>query len=143
MGVRARVGTWFPDRPPAWSEVFVATVFFVLYGTQLVFEVLSGSVPSWPGLIAGFGFTMCFIAVSNSPLSTRFEQWLEHSRVVSRIFLLIALLIVSLSLPVVLPEPLYFTALRVPITLYFLYVVAFVVWKRDVSGLNPARNTTD
>ena len=143
MNVRNRLSPLFPDRSPAWSEVFVATVFFVLQGTELIVDVLSGSVTSWPGVIAGFVLMVCGIAVMTSSLGTRTGQWFENSSVVVRAAVLIGVLCLSVSAPLVVGRTPYFHAVRVLLILYFLYVVAFVAWTGEVSGLKPRRTPTD
>jgi hypothetical protein len=142
MGEQARLATWVPDRPPTWTEVVLATTFFALFGIDLVVDVLSGSVVSWPAVLAGVLVPVCF-AVLHASFGTRLGQWYQHRHAVSRIVVAIATVSIFLSAPFWAPRAPFLTATRAFLTVYFVYVGAFVLGAREVSGWRPTQKTTD
>lgn len=139
--MQAKLSTLFPNRPPTWSEVLVATGFFVLYGRQLVFDIFAGSVASWPAVIAGIALPICFALVWKSSLGTGFGQWYESKSRMSRIVVTIAVATIIMTGPFWAPTVLYLTAVRSFLIGYFVYIVAHLVWTREISGLSPALRT--
>jgi len=71
MGLRTRLSTYVPDRPPTWSEVGLAVLTLVVYGSSLTIWL-----PWPPAVVAGFvAFALALGPVSNSAVGRRFGDW--------------------------------------------------------------------
>lgn len=143
MRLQARLAKLIPDQPPTWPEVLIPTVFFVLYGTELVFDVLTGSVTSWPGVIAGVVLSVCLAIGMTSSLGTRLGRWYENKPVVSRILVVIALVLIPVSAPLWAPKAPFLTTAKTFVTVCFFYMIAILISKQEVSGWNRNQSTTD
>ncbi|MEA1932520.1 hypothetical protein [Halohasta litorea] len=141
MGLRTRLTTYVPDRPPTWLEVGLAVLILVVYGLSLTTRSL------WiPAVVAGFVlFALGLGPVSNSAVGRRFGNWFRGIGYSGRGTLIV---LFAVGVAVGSQSPLFPTLLLADIAYgglgaCVLFTALHLAVARDVSGWSTPRSDAD
>lgn len=124
---------WFPDRPPAWSEVLV----IVIAVGWLVVAIVTQRRISWAAAAAGFLATAVAIGpLANSQLGSRIGEVVVSIGILGRLFA-ISLVFLGwwlVALTVEMPGPLVSSIAHGAMAAVALYGLIHVALARDIDG---------
>lgn len=138
---QSRLSTYVPDRPPTWTEIGLAVLVLIMFGSFLLL-----GIPWWPAVATGFVvFALALGPVANTAFGSRVGHWFreigKRGRTVVIILFALTVAVVARTAPE--SMALLGDAAYGGLAACVVYTLIHVIVAGEVSGWRPDRPEPD